>query len=159
MEYTLPRNIIIVTSYRPTNVITARQIKDDSGTFTQYSTLFVKIVIFHGHITCLVAVAFGTDDLIIINILQLRVNYYKKENSNWVVFETSCSSTPLCQKAVMRFAYFTHPRFQLVPGVSKNGTWIHNYTRSLTLRSLTLYIYGAPILDVSRSHTSTQHSR
>jgi len=29
----------------------------------------------------------------------------------------------------------------------------------LTLRSLTLYIYGAPILDVSRSHTSTQHSR
>jgi len=30
---------------------------------------------------------------------------------------------------------------------------------SLTLRSLTLYIYGAPILDVSRSHTTTQRSR
>jgi len=29
----------------------------------------------------------------------------------------------------------------------------------LTLRSLTLYIYGAPVLDVSRSHTTTQHSR
>ena len=31
----------------------------------------------------------------------------------------------------------------------------------LTLRRLTLYIYiyGAPILDVSRSHTTTQHSR
>ena len=29
----------------------------------------------------------------------------------------------------------------------------------LTLRSLTLYIYGAPILDVSRSHTTTQHCR
>jgi len=29
----------------------------------------------------------------------------------------------------------------------------------LTLRSLTLYIYGAPLLDVSRSHTTTQHSR
>jgi len=29
---------------------------------------------------------------------------------------------------------------------------------TLTLRSLT-YIYGAPILDVSRSHTTTQHSR
>ena len=29
----------------------------------------------------------------------------------------------------------------------------------LTLRSLTLYIYGAPILAVSRSHTTTQHSR
>jgi len=29
---------------------------------------------------------------------------------------------------------------------------------SLTLRLLS-YIYGAPILDVSRSHTTTQHSR
>ena len=34
---------------------------------------------------------------------------------------------------------------------------------SLTLRRLMsyiyIYIYGAPILDVSRSHTTTQHSR
>jgi len=29
----------------------------------------------------------------------------------------------------------------------------------LTFRLLILYIYGAPILDVSRSHTTTQHSR
>ena len=29
----------------------------------------------------------------------------------------------------------------------------------LTLRWLMSYIYGAPILDVSRSHTTTQHSR
>ena len=29
----------------------------------------------------------------------------------------------------------------------------------LTLRRLTSYIYGAPILDVSRSHTTTEHSR
>jgi len=29
----------------------------------------------------------------------------------------------------------------------------------LTLRWLISYIYGAPILDVSRSHTTTQHSR
>ena len=29
----------------------------------------------------------------------------------------------------------------------------------LTFRRLTSYIYGAPILDVSRSHTTTQHSR
>ena len=32
-------------------------------------------------------------------------------------------------------------------------------TLILTLRRLTSYIYGAPILDVSRSHTTTQHSR
>jgi hypothetical protein len=31
--------------------------------------------------------------------------------------------------------------------------------KSLTLRLLMFYIYGAPILDVSRSHTTTQHSR
>jgi len=30
---------------------------------------------------------------------------------------------------------------------------------SLTLRRLMSYIYGAPILDVPRSHTTTQHSR
>ena len=30
---------------------------------------------------------------------------------------------------------------------------------ALTLRLLMSYIYGAPILDVSRSHTTTQHSR
>jgi len=29
----------------------------------------------------------------------------------------------------------------------------------LTLRRLMSYIYGAPVLDVSRSHTTTQHSR
>jgi hypothetical protein len=32
-------------------------------------------------------------------------------------------------------------------------------TTKLTLRWLMSYIYGAPILDVSRSHTTTQHSR
>jgi len=31
--------------------------------------------------------------------------------------------------------------------------------KSLTIKLLMLYIYGAPILDVSRSHTTTQHSR
>jgi len=30
---------------------------------------------------------------------------------------------------------------------------------TLTLRRLMSYIYGAPILDVSRSHTTTQHSQ
>ena len=36
---------------------------------------------------------------------------------------------------------------------------VNNTKDKLTLRSLTLYIYGAPILDVSRSHTTTQHCR
>jgi len=33
------------------------------------------------------------------------------------------------------------------------------HLHTLTLRRLMSYIYGAPILDVSRSHTTTQHSR
>jgi len=40
------------------------------------------------------------------------------------------------------------------------GSWRHkNLSSILTLRRLMSYIYGAPILDVSRSHTTTQHSR
>ena len=34
-----------------------------------------------------------------------------------------------------------------------------NIRHDLTLRLLMSYIYGAPILDVSRSHTTTHHSR
>ena len=33
------------------------------------------------------------------------------------------------------------------------------WCEALTLRRLMSYIHGAPILDVSRSHTTTQHSR
>jgi hypothetical protein len=39
-------------------------------------------------------------------------------------------------------------------GCAMSWWWSH-----LTLRLLMSYIYGAPILDVSRSHTMTQHSR
>ena len=44
---------------------------------------------------------------------------------------------------------FWDSRIHLVP----------SYHISLTLRRLMSYIYGAPFLDVSRSHTTTQHSR
>ena len=42
-----------------------------------------------------------------------------------------------------------------------NALRIRSLFRQLTLRRLMsyIYIYGAPILDVSRSHTTTQHSR
>ena len=36
---------------------------------------------------------------------------------------------------------------------------LYNQKNILILRLLMSYIYGAPILDVSRSHTTTQHSR
>jgi len=43
----------------------------------------------------------------------------------------------------------------LVSSLSAGDCPVHR----LTLRVLMSYIYGAPILDVSRSHTTTQHSR
>jgi len=45
---------------------------------------------------------------------------------------------------------------RIMPPRSKDSTHSSHY---LTLRWLMSYIYGAPILDVSRSHTTTQHSR
>ena len=36
---------------------------------------------------------------------------------------------------------------------------VGDFNVDLTLRRLMSYTYGAPILDVSRSHTTTQHSR
>ena len=37
--------------------------------------------------------------------------------------------------------------------------FVLHFSISLTLRRLMSYLYGAPILDVSRSHTTTHHSR
>jgi hypothetical protein len=50
-----------------------------------------------------------------------------------------------------------HPFVRQLPQL--NANWDNNQL-SLTLRLLTSYIlvYGAPILDVSRSHTTTHHS-
>jgi len=43
--------------------------------------------------------------------------------------------------------------------VSSCDVVFKNIKQTLTIRLLMSYIYGAPILDVSRSHTTTQHSR
>jgi len=52
------------------------------------------------------------------------------------------------------FAFFSPTATFHITEVVSSISWV-----CLTLRSLTLYIYGAPILDVSRSHTTTQQSR
>jgi len=49
-------------------------------------------------------------------------------------------------------------RDRSVSTVLKTDVWPMS-KKTLTLRQLMSYIYGAPILDVSRSHTMTQHSR
>ena len=52
---------------------------------------------------------------------------------------------PICYLLALLAHYFLHVSRIMV--------------KPLTLRLLMSYIYGAPILDVSRSHTTTQHSR
>jgi len=53
--------------------------------------------------------------------------------------------TPICYLLALLAHHFLH--------VSKIRV------KSLTIGLLMSYIYGAPILDVSRSYTTTQHSR
>ena len=63
------------------------------------------------------------------------------------------------------YFFFTYPSLALRPRSPRPViTNLHiflslSYYFLLTLRRLMSYIYGAPILDVSRSHTTTQHSR
>jgi len=63
----------------------------------------------------------------------------------------------------VRFAYkISWDKWRFIYDFDLNGGIIKELRakcRDLTLRRLMSYIYGAPILDVSRSHTTTQHSR
>ena len=73
---------------------------------------------------------------------------------NGTILETTILNKNMCFGVLCNFCpkYFFH---------SKNNC--ARYDRKcisvLTLRLLMSYMYGAPILDVSRSHTTTQHSR
>jgi len=67
---------------------------------------------------------------------------------------------------VLRTAYINPLNTELNPIFYLLALLAHHFlhvsrvkVKSLTLRLLMSYIYGAPILDVSRSHTTTQHSR
>jgi len=77
--------------------------------------------------------------------------YLSDPNIISVLFEATCNPlnpelNPICYLlALLGAHHFLH--------VSRIRV------KSLTFRRLMSYIYGAPILDVSRSHTTTQHSR
>ena len=53
--------------------------------------------------------------------------------------------------------WFLWPRPRVF--TARYGLDLYLFSCGLTLRRLMSYVYGAPILDVSRSHTTTQHSR
>ena len=54
---------------------------------------------------------------------------------------------------------FPFPAGTIIHWIQENLSSDRKAEGELTLRRLMSYIYGAPILDVSRSHTTTQHSR
>jgi len=61
--------------------------------------------------------------------------------------------------ALQRKPEITQNAYELLFGNRIKWSRDHAVGGGLTLRRLMSYIYGAPILDVSRSHTTTQHSR
>jgi len=77
-------------------------------------------------------------------------------SSSW---ETTGSGIPL--GTILEQSLFIMYIHDLPYGINSyaNPAIYSDDTTMLTLRRLMSYIYGAPILDVSRSHTTTQHSR
>ena len=76
----------------------------------------------------------------------IMASYTHKSGHQSVINPLNAELNPICYlMALLGAHHFLH--------VSRIGV------KSLTLRQLMSYIYGAPILDVSRSHTTTHHSR
>ena len=78
----------------------------------------------------------------------MKQKLFKTNASVW--FKKQCKALQLTPK---------YAQIHIEDNNSRNikKRWLLN--SELTLRRLMSYIYGAPILDVSRSHTTTQHSR
>jgi len=61
--------------------------------------------------------------------------------------------------ALANRSYFGLVNILKVKNINRKYTVIIYKTLTLRLLMSYIYIYGAPILDVCRSHTTTQHSR
>ena len=77
-----------------------------------------------------------------------------------LILPSPCRSVPWHYLRLCYFNYFSFVCSLLCILLSVYG-YSSRCSTYLTLRRLTsyIYIYGTPILDVSRSHTTTQHSR
>jgi len=80
---------------------------------------------------------------------QMRTKY--KEIPGCTVELQTC----LCSEYKTLYSYVTY----LFKATRAIFAALPRFWKHLTLRRLMSYIYGALILDVSRSHTTTQHSR
>jgi len=80
-------------------------------------------------------------------------------NRQLATFLCHRSSCVLKKSAQHAFAVAVGSNLRYLPTMWVLYVIIRKLEWTLTLRRLMSYIYGAPILDVSRSHTTTQHSR
>ena len=78
-----------------------------------------------------------------------------------VFFPSGCRNTLVYACSIFLISWLSWLKFEIKDlHVMPSSLWkLRQKERYLTLRRLMSYIYGAPILDVSRSHTTTQHSR
>ena len=75
------------------------------------------------------------------------------------LYGLTSDSQRLTVRATSRFMWLQCKRWLLLEMLLSIAIIIVPAYIYLTLRRLMSYIHGAPILDVSRSHTTTQHSR
>ena len=89
---------------------------------------------------------------------------------SWIFNPLNIELNPICHLLALLGAHYILHINPLKPELNPIcyllALLAHNFlhvsrirVKSLTIRLLMSYIYGAPILDVSRSHTTTQHSR
>ena len=90
----------------------------------------------------------------------IKIKIYR--TINFPVVLCGCKNWSLTLREEPRLRMFENRVLRRIFGPKRDevmGNGENYVMRSLTLRLLMSYIYGAPILDVSRSHTTTQHSR
>ena len=87
--------------------------------------------------------------------------YVTASTKGWSPVQRSSTGCECLTVSDLETSMVGRPMPQLVCSAREDRMWqfIHFSASWLTLRRLMSYIYGAPILDVSRSHTTTQHSR
>ena len=85
--------------------------------------------------------------------------HFLKKNRNLVTSREVCKASKWLD--VSKLANSVVSLMNIESQLINLHTFIPTYEQrnDLTFRLLMSYIYGAPILDVSRSHTTTQHSR
>ena len=90
----------------------------------------------------------------------IKIKIYR--TINFPVVLCGCKNWSLTLREEPRLRMFENRVLRRIFGPKRDevmGNGENYVMRSLTLRLLMSYIYGAPILDVSRSHTTTHHSR